>query len=134
MINRHPNLCWRRVLRVSLCYVVAIQAFLSAFETTIAATGTPDSDAWLVICHGIGGSPPGGLRKPGKIPLRSVRGRRGGIGAAVRSGPAAVALLLPAGLVPLPALSPSLATRHREPVSPARLQASVEQLAARARR
>jgi uncharacterized membrane protein YjjB (DUF3815 family) len=47
--NRHPKPYWRCILRAALCYVVAIQTFLSAFETTIAAVHASESDAWLVI-------------------------------------------------------------------------------------
>ena len=123
MINRHPNLCWRRVLRVSLCYVVAIQAFLSAFETTIAATRTPNSDAWLVICHGIGGSPPGDSGNPEKLPCVLCAVAAAALGLLSDPVPAAVALLLPAGLVgftcpvPIACHPPSRAGLSRAPPS-----------------
>ena len=53
MTNRCPNRYWRCILRTALFYVFAIQAFLSAFETTIVAAHAPPSDTWLVICHGV---------------------------------------------------------------------------------
>jgi hypothetical protein len=68
--NRHPHPYWRCILRVALCYVFAIQAFLSAFETTIAAARAPASDTWLVICHGVDSTLPssGGAGNPEKLP------------------------------------------------------------------
>jgi hypothetical protein len=68
--NRCPNRYWRCILRTALCYVFAIQAFLSAFETTIVAAHAPASDTWLVICHGVDSKLPssGGAGNPEKLP------------------------------------------------------------------
>jgi hypothetical protein len=98
--NRHPNPYWRRGLRVALCYIVAIQAFLSAFETTIAATRAPPSYAWLVICHGVDGKPPSGNSdNPEKLPCVLCAVAAAALGLRSDPVPAALTLLLPAGVV-----------------------------------
>jgi hypothetical protein len=51
VIFRRSNSRWVRALRVALCYVVAMQAFLAAFGTTMAAARATVFDPLLVICH-----------------------------------------------------------------------------------
>ena len=51
MIFRRSNSRFVRTLRVALCYVVAMQAFLAAFSTTMAAARATVFDPLLVICH-----------------------------------------------------------------------------------
>jgi hypothetical protein len=46
------RLRWRRILSVAVCYAVALQAFLAAFETTVAVSRPRTPDAALIICHG----------------------------------------------------------------------------------
>jgi hypothetical protein len=98
--NRHPNRCWRCILRVALCYVFAIQTFLSAFETTIAAAHAPASDTWLVICHGVDSTLPssGGAGNPEKLPCVLCAVAAGALGLLPDPVPPAVAQLLSAGL------------------------------------
>ena len=52
MTDRPCSTGWRRMLRIALCYAITIQAFLSAFEVTIAAAQMPEPNAWFAICHG----------------------------------------------------------------------------------
>jgi hypothetical protein len=55
----HLRLCGRRILSVAICYAIVFQAFLAAFETTLAVGGTQDGA--LIICHGADPtSPPAG--------------------------------------------------------------------------
>ena len=67
---RRSNPLLLRILRVALCYVVAMQALLAAYGTTLAAAGSPGADSWLVICHSSGSEPAssGDTRKPEKLP------------------------------------------------------------------
>ena len=67
---RRSNARWVRTLRVALCYVVAMQAFLAAFGTTMAAARATAFDPLLVICHsGDSGQPSNGdTRNPEKLP------------------------------------------------------------------
>jgi hypothetical protein len=97
--NRHPNPYWRYILRVALCYVVAIQAFLSAFETTIAAAHAPASDTSLAICHGVDSNPPssGGSGNPEKLPCVLCAVAAAALGLLSDPVPAALAQLLSAG-------------------------------------
>ena len=53
-----PRLRWRRILSVAVCYAVALQAFLAAFETTVAVSRPRTPDASLIICHGADGTSP----------------------------------------------------------------------------
>ena len=101
MTNRHPTPYWRCILRLALCYVVAIQAFLSAFETTIAAAHAPASDTWLVICHGVDSNLPssGGSGNPEKLPCVLCAVAAAALGLRSDPVPATLTLLLPAGLV-----------------------------------
>jgi hypothetical protein len=68
--NRHPKPYWHCILRVALCYVIAIQGFLSALETTLAAAHAPQPDTWLVICHRLDSTLPssGGTGNPERLP------------------------------------------------------------------
>jgi hypothetical protein len=56
-------------LRVALCYVVAMQAFLAAFGTTLAAARATAFDPLLVICHSGESERPsnGDTRSPEKL-------------------------------------------------------------------
>jgi hypothetical protein len=85
---------------VALCYVVAIQAFLSAFETTIAAAHAPASDTWLVICHGVDSNPPssGGSGNPEELPCVLCAVAAAALGLLSDPVPAVIAQLLSAGL------------------------------------
>ena len=104
MINRHPNLCWRRMLRLALCYVIALQAFLSAFETTIAAAHAPTSDVSPVICHAVDGRSPsnGDTGNPEKIACALCALAAAALALLCNPVSATEALLLPAGLVGFP--------------------------------
>jgi hypothetical protein len=99
--NRHPNPYWRCILRVALSYVVAIQAFLSALETTIAAVHAPASNARLVICHGVDSNLPssGGAGNPEKLPCVLCAVAAAALGLLSDPVPQAAAQLLSAGLV-----------------------------------
>ena len=101
MTNRHPTPYWRCILRLALCYVVAIQAFLSTFETTIAAAHAPASDTWLVICHGVDSNLPssGGSGNPEKLPCVLCAVAAAALGLLSDPVPATLTLLLPADLV-----------------------------------
>jgi hypothetical protein len=70
VIFRRSNSRFLRTLRVALCYVVAMQAFLAAFGTTMAAARATVFDPLLVICHsGDSGQPSNGdTRNPEKLP------------------------------------------------------------------
>jgi hypothetical protein len=98
--NRRRNPYWRCILRVALCHVVAIQAFLSAFETTLAAVHAPESDTWLVICHGLDSTPPssGGTGNPEKLPCVLCAVAAAALGLLSDPVPAAAPQLLSAGL------------------------------------
>ena len=67
---RRSNSRWIRTLRVALCYVVAMQAFLAAFGTTMAAARTTAFDPLQVICHSGDSEQPsnGDTRNPEKLP------------------------------------------------------------------
>jgi hypothetical protein len=65
-----PRLRWRRILSVAVCYAVALQAFLAAFETTVAVSRPRTSEAALIICHGADDTSPstGGTGNSEKLP------------------------------------------------------------------
>ena len=65
-----PRLRWRRILSVAVCYAVALQTFLAAFETTVAVTRLRTPDAALIICHGADDTSPstGGTGNSEKLP------------------------------------------------------------------
>ena len=65
-----PRLRWRRILSVAVCYAVALQAFLAAFETTVAVSRPRTPDAALIICHGADDTSPstGGTGNSEKLP------------------------------------------------------------------
>jgi DUF2946 family protein len=98
--NRRPNRYWRCILRVALCYVFAIQAFLSAFETTIAAAHAPASDTRFVICHGVDSDLPssGGAGNPEKLPCTLCAVAAAALGLLSDPVPPVVAQLFSAGL------------------------------------
>jgi hypothetical protein len=64
------RLRWRRILSVAVCYAVALQAFLAAFETTVAVSRPGTPDVALVICHGADDNSPstGGTGNSEKLP------------------------------------------------------------------
>jgi hypothetical protein len=66
-----PRLGWRRILSVAVCYAVALQAFLAAFETTVAVSIPRTPDAALIICHGADDTSPstGGTGNSEKLPV-----------------------------------------------------------------
>jgi len=55
----------RRILALTLCYVLALQAVLTAFGVSLAA-GLDQSG--FVICHSDGTAPAGDAQKPEKLP------------------------------------------------------------------
>jgi hypothetical protein len=65
-----PRLRWRRILSVAVCYAVALQAFLAAFETTVAVGRPRTSEVALIICHGADDTSPstGGTGNSEKLP------------------------------------------------------------------
>jgi hypothetical protein len=67
---RRSNSRWVRTLRVALCYVVAMQAFLAAFGTTMAAARASAFGPLQVICHSGDSERPGNgdTRNPEKLP------------------------------------------------------------------
>jgi len=93
VIFRRSNSRFVRTLRVALCYVVAMQAFLAAFGTTMAAARATAFDPLLVICHSGNSEQPGSgdSRNPEKLPC-------------VVCAAAAAALGLESGLAPLAAI------------------------------
>lgn len=93
MIFRRSNSRWVRTLRVALCYVVAMQAFLAAFGTTMAAAGATAFDPFQVICHSGDSERPrnGDSRNPEKLPC-------------IVCAAAAAALVLTSGPAPLAAI------------------------------
>jgi hypothetical protein len=85
----------RRILALALCYVLALQAFLTAFGGSVAAG---QDESAFVICHGDGAVPPGDSQKHEKLACALCTL------AAAASGP------LPAA-PPAPAVPPVAATR-----------------------
>jgi hypothetical protein len=98
--NRRPNRYRRYFLRAALCYVFAIQAFLSAFETTIAAAHAPASDTRFVICHGIDSNLPssGDAGNSEKLPCILCAVAAAALGLLSDPVPPVVAQLFSAGL------------------------------------
>ncbi|HEY5965365.1 MAG TPA: DUF2946 family protein [Xanthobacteraceae bacterium] len=70
MIFRRSNCRWVRTLRVALCTIVAMQAFLAAYGTTMAAARATAFDPLGVICHSGDSEQPGNgdNRSPEKLP------------------------------------------------------------------
>jgi hypothetical protein len=85
---RRSNSGWIRTLRVALCYVVAMQAFLAAFGTTMAAARATAFDPLLVICHSGDSERPGNgdTRNPEKLPCIVCAAAAAALG--LESGPA----------------------------------------------
>ena len=92
MTHRRVRSGWGRVLGVALCYVIALQAFLAAFETTIASAAAPDAGVW-VICHNAGGPPPAddGSGRHEKLPCVMCATAASGLAVSPDVMPAAVA-------------------------------------------
>jgi hypothetical protein len=55
----------RRLSALALCYVLALQAFLTAFGLSFAAS---QPETGFVICHSDGAAPAGDQQKPEKLP------------------------------------------------------------------
>ena len=53
-----------RLVALALCYVLALQAFLSAFGVSVAAS---QDETAFVICHGDGSAPAGDNRRHEKL-------------------------------------------------------------------
>jgi hypothetical protein len=85
---RRSNSRWSRTLRVALCYVVAMQAFLAAFGTTMAAARATAFDPLGVICHAGDSEQPsnGDSRTPEKLPCIVCAAAAAALG--LESGPA----------------------------------------------
>jgi hypothetical protein len=96
------------MLRTALCYAVAIQAFLSAFEVTVAAAQMPEPDAWLAICHGVDSNAPSNGNTGNGERLPCVLCALAGAASALLPGPVALAIAPPppAGLTDLPRTIP----------------------------
>jgi hypothetical protein len=90
---RRSNSRWVRTLRVALCYVVALQAFLAAFGTTMAAARTTAFDPLGVICHSGDRDRPsnGDSRTPEKLPCIVCAAAAAALG--LESGPAPLAAI-----------------------------------------
>ena len=93
MIFRRSNSRWVRTLRVALCYVVAMQAFLAAFGTTMAAARATAFDPFRVICHSGDSERPrnGDSRNPEKLPCIVCAAAAAALG--LESGPAPLAAI-----------------------------------------
>jgi hypothetical protein len=87
------NSRWVRTLRVALCTVVAMQAFLAAFGTTMAAARATAFDPLLVICHSGDSERPsnGDSRTPEKLPCIVCAAAAAALG--LESGPAPLAAI-----------------------------------------
>ena len=57
MTDRRSKSYWRRTLGLAVCYVLALQAFLAAYGTTLAVVQA-HAETGFAICHGAGGSEP----------------------------------------------------------------------------
>jgi hypothetical protein len=90
---RRSNSGWVRTLRVALCYVVAMQAFLAAFGTTMAAARATAFDPLGVICHSGDSERPsnGDTRTPEKLPCIVCAAAAAALG--LESGPAPLAAI-----------------------------------------
>jgi hypothetical protein len=113
VILRRSNSRWARTLRVALCYVVAMQAFLAAFGATVAAAA-PTFDPLQVICHSGDGERPssGDTRTPEKLPCIVCAAAAAALG--LESGPAPLAAIhfAIAGRV---ASAPAIVAAYRPP-------------------
>ncbi len=87
---RRSNSRWVRTLRVALCSVVAMQAFLAAFGTTMAAARTTAFDPLGVICHSGDRDRPanGDNRTPEKLPCIVCAAAAAALGLEPRPGAA----------------------------------------------
>jgi hypothetical protein len=102
--HHRTHLIWRRLFRVGLCYVLAIQAFLSAFDLTMAAASAPASDASLAICHNIDGDQPssGDQKTPANLPCAICAAAAAALALVSGTAPAPSSYWVPAGLVVSP--------------------------------
>jgi hypothetical protein len=69
VIDRHRNRAWRRVLGLAVCYVLVLQAFFAAFETSVALLQGSAGVGAPVICHTADNAAPstGDTGKPKKL-------------------------------------------------------------------
>ena len=60
----------RHALRVALCYLIVLQAFLAAYSTAFAVSQAGGTAAGFVICHNAGDDPlpDPDSRTPAKVP------------------------------------------------------------------
>jgi hypothetical protein len=111
---RRSNSRWVRMLRVALCYVVAMQAFLAAFGTTIAAARAGAFDPLQVICHSGDSerSGNGDTRNPEKLPCIVCAAAAAALGLESGAAPLAAIHFAPAGRV---ASAPATAVAYHPP-------------------
>ena len=114
MIFRRSHSRLLRTLRVALCYVVAMQAFLAAFGTTMAAARATAFDPLLVICHSSDRGRPsnGDTRNPEKIPCIVCAAAAAALGLASNPAPLAAIDFVVTGRV---AAAPATVVAHHPP-------------------
>jgi hypothetical protein len=114
VIFRRSNSRFVRTLRVALCYVVAMQAFLAAFGTTIAAARATAFDPLLVICHSGDSERPsnGDTRNPEKLPCIVCAAAAAALGLESNPAPLAAIHFVVAGRI---SSAPATVVAHHPP-------------------
>jgi hypothetical protein len=114
VIFRRSNSRFVRTLRVALCYVVAMQAFLAAFGTTMAAARATGFDPLLVICHSGDSERPssGDTRNPEKLPCIVCATAAAALGLESDPAPLAAIHFVPAGRI---SSTPATVVAHHPP-------------------
>jgi hypothetical protein len=102
------------MLRVALCYVVAMQAFLAAFGATMAAARATAFDPLLVICHTGDSERPsnGDTRNPEKLPCIVCAAAAAALGLVSNTAPLSAVDFVPAGRV---SSAPATVGAHHPP-------------------
>ena len=122
MTDRRNKSYWRRTLGLAVCYVLALQAFLAAYGTTLAVAQAR-AETGFAICHGAGGSEPATDESGTKLPCVMCAVAAAGGGLAPEAGAVTAAPLVVAGrlalvdAVTLPAATPVRAGLARAPPS-----------------
>jgi hypothetical protein len=114
VIFHRANSRFLRTLRVALCYVVAMQAFLAAFGTTVAAARATAFDPLLVICHSGDSERPsnGDTRNPEKLPCIVCAAAAAALALETNSAPLAAIHFVNAGRV---SSAPATVVSHHPP-------------------
>ena len=113
----------RHALRVVLCYVIVLQAFLAANSTAFAVSQAGGAAAGFVICHNVGDDTPLGpdSRTPAGVPcaLCAMAASSNGLppdpSLAVVAPPTVAQLVRPLGIVIVASSPPARAGLARAP-------------------